>query len=238
MEEELLSKIQRSRSKPELLIQRILDSISAGELRPGDKLPSEDTFAAKIGIGKSSVHEAMKILEAFGIVEIYRADGIYIAREFRTGMLDPFFYGMLLNARSQRDIAEWKVKNREMVVMSLLELRCADQANNLEQFRQAAYTYHPGTQDTISAQLQFLESMELQLCSLVDNPMIREQYRLAVRISSSLQSKAVKRKFETGNGFWFPEFFREIADYLLNGNKSGVRRLIREEYSSLLCGLQ
>jgi GntR family transcriptional repressor for pyruvate dehydrogenase complex len=226
MEEELLSKIQRSRSKPELLIQRILDSISAGELRPGDKLPSEDTFAAKIGIGKSSVHEAMKILEAFGIVEIY------------TGMLDPFFYGMLLNARSQRDIAEWKVKNRELVVMSLLELRCADQTNNLEQFRQAAYTYHPGTQDTISAQLQFLESMELQLCSLVDNPMIREQYRLAVRISSSLQSKAVKRKFETGNGFWFPEFFREIADYLLNGNKSGVRRLIREEYSSLLCGLQ
>lgn len=236
MEEELLSKIRRSRSKSELLIQRILDSISAGELCSGDKLPTEDTFAAKIGVGKSTVHEAMKILEAFGIVEIYRADGIYIAREFRAGKLDPLFYGMLLNTRSQRDIAEWKVKNRELVVMSLLEPHCADKVN-LENFRQAAYTYHPGTQDTVSAQLQFLESMELQLCALVDNPMIREQYRLTVRISSPLQSKAVQRKFETGNDFWFPEFFREIADYLLNGDESGVRRLIREEYSSLLCGL-
>lgn len=234
MEGELLSEIRRSRSKPELLIQRVLDSISTGELQPGDKLPTEETFAAKIGIGRSTVHEAMKILEAFGIVKICRADGIYIMKEFRTGMLDPIFYGILLNARNQRDIAQWKVKNREMVVMSLLELHSQ---SKLEKFRRAAYAYRPGKQDTISAQLQFLESMEFRLCELIDNPMLREQYRITVRIGFPLQAKAVERKFETGNQFWFPEFFREIADYLLKGDEGGTRRLMREEYRSLLYGV-
>ena len=69
----------RSRNISQIITERIAASIMNGELRPGQRLPTEDEFAARIGAGKSSVREAIKILEALGVLEIRRGDGIEAA---------------------------------------------------------------------------------------------------------------------------------------------------------------
>ena len=44
----------------ELFIQRIEDMILSGELKPGDKLPSERELADEMKIGKTIVHEGIR----------------------------------------------------------------------------------------------------------------------------------------------------------------------------------
>ena len=53
----------------------IKDGIISGELKPGEFLPSESDIASRFGVGKSSVREAMKMLEALGYIEVSMGNG-------------------------------------------------------------------------------------------------------------------------------------------------------------------
>ena len=70
--------------KPKLsAVDLVIDSIKSilihKKILPGDLLPSEQALAESLGVGRGSVREALKILDAFGIVEIIHGDGTYIA---------------------------------------------------------------------------------------------------------------------------------------------------------------
>lgn len=47
----------------------------AGELRPGDHLPAERSLAADLGVARSSVREAIRVLEAMGLVRTQTGSG-------------------------------------------------------------------------------------------------------------------------------------------------------------------
>lgn len=59
--------VSRSRTH-ELVLQRIEEQIVAGNLRVGDRLPAEREFAAQLGVSRSSIREAVRILEAQGVL--------------------------------------------------------------------------------------------------------------------------------------------------------------------------
>lgn len=52
--------------------------IGAGEFAPGDRLPPERDLAAKLGVSRATVREAMIALELGGLVDIRIGSGIYV----------------------------------------------------------------------------------------------------------------------------------------------------------------
>jgi GntR family transcriptional repressor for pyruvate dehydrogenase complex len=48
------------------------------DLQPGDKLPSQAELASRLGVGSRSVREAIKTLEARGIVETHQGKGVFV----------------------------------------------------------------------------------------------------------------------------------------------------------------
>jgi GntR family transcriptional repressor for pyruvate dehydrogenase complex len=59
-------------------LNRIKDYITSGAVGPGQRLPSERELAEELGIGRNSLREALKVLEAVGLVESRVGDGTYI----------------------------------------------------------------------------------------------------------------------------------------------------------------
>lgn len=51
--------------------RRLLD----GDLGPGDRLPSERDLAAELGVGRSSVREAVRVLEVMGLIRTSTGSG-------------------------------------------------------------------------------------------------------------------------------------------------------------------
>ncbi len=49
-----------------------------GTLSVGDKLPNENDFAAELGVSRSTLREAVKILTTYGILEIKRGKGTFV----------------------------------------------------------------------------------------------------------------------------------------------------------------
>ncbi len=60
------------------LAERLSSGISAGDLRPGDRLPSEPELARQYGIGRPTVRQALDVLVRRGMAERRRGSGTYV----------------------------------------------------------------------------------------------------------------------------------------------------------------
>ena len=71
--------------------------IAAGNLKPGDKLPNERELAKTFGVGRLSLREGLRILEATGVVKTrYGVDSGTYVKEISTGELSEKLSEMLL----------------------------------------------------------------------------------------------------------------------------------------------
>ena len=59
-------------------IDRIKQMIVTGELRPGDRLPREADLAARLGLSRNSLREAVKALALIRVLEVRQGDGTYV----------------------------------------------------------------------------------------------------------------------------------------------------------------
>ena len=59
-------------------IARIQELILTGELGPGSRLPTENELAAHLGVGRSSIREAIKALALSRVVDVRQGDGTYV----------------------------------------------------------------------------------------------------------------------------------------------------------------
>lgn len=71
-------------------IERITAMIREGELEPGERLPTERELAARLGISRSSMREAIRALTVLGVVEARHGSGIYVTRLEAGDLLETF----------------------------------------------------------------------------------------------------------------------------------------------------
>jgi GntR family transcriptional regulator, transcriptional repressor for pyruvate dehydrogenase complex len=69
-------------------ITKLRSMIQAGELRPGTRLPPEHQLAAQMGLSRSGVREAVKVLEAARVLDVRRGDGTYVTSLAPTLLLE------------------------------------------------------------------------------------------------------------------------------------------------------
>jgi len=61
------------------IIKQIRELITTGQLEPGDKLPSERKLAERLGVGRTSVRDAIAKLEFYGILKTMPQSGTVVA---------------------------------------------------------------------------------------------------------------------------------------------------------------
>lgn len=66
-------------SPSDKIIRQIRELITSGQLNPGDKLPPERKLAERLGVGRSSVRDAIKKLEFYGILKTLPQSGTIVA---------------------------------------------------------------------------------------------------------------------------------------------------------------
>ena len=90
----------------ELVAQRLAALLSNGALRPGDKLPPERELAQQLGVGRTTVREALKLLTLGGLLEAKRGDGTYVRREFTNFLSQQIEWPVLLSVQEVDKIVE------------------------------------------------------------------------------------------------------------------------------------
>ena len=76
------------------------------DLKPGDPLPPEGQLVEDLGVGRSSVREAVKSLQSVGIVEVRQGDGLYVRELNFDPMLEAFIFGMKFDPNTLAELLQ------------------------------------------------------------------------------------------------------------------------------------
>jgi GntR family transcriptional repressor for pyruvate dehydrogenase complex len=80
----------------ERIEEHIWSLISSGQLKPGDKIPSARELSQQFKVSLVTVREALKGLEAFGVVEMMRGrDGGGVIRAVKDGSVKAMIYNLM-----------------------------------------------------------------------------------------------------------------------------------------------
>jgi len=94
---------------PASIMEILTGYLLSGELKPGDRLPTENELAQKLGVGRNSVREAIKMLSAIGVIETARGSGIYIARSMSSAMLNPLVLSLVFEQGSSHELIQLRL---------------------------------------------------------------------------------------------------------------------------------
>ena len=86
------------------LARRIREMIQQGEHRRGDRLPAISEMARSFGVGHPTVREALKKLEAVGVVEIRHGSGVYVSRSDEVMLLATPDYAPVVTQKLLADL--------------------------------------------------------------------------------------------------------------------------------------
>lgn len=124
------------------VMDQIKDIVTNGELKRGDKLPSERDLGEQLQVSRTSVREALKALETLGLIEVRHGEGNYIKDNFEDSLLEPLSIVFLLLGSKTCEILELRkiiepetaaLAAKNITTEQLLELReIADELNNTE----------------------------------------------------------------------------------------------------------
>ncbi|WP_349897518.1 FadR/GntR family transcriptional regulator [Parafrigoribacterium soli] len=89
-------------SQTDVVISRIRDMLSAGELAPGARLPIEKELASSFGVSRGSLREAVRALCIMGVLETRQGDGTYVTSLDSRLLLAPMEFMVELQSPEHR----------------------------------------------------------------------------------------------------------------------------------------
>jgi GntR family transcriptional repressor for pyruvate dehydrogenase complex len=107
-----------------LLILRFQQLLSDGLLAPGTKLPPERELAASFGVARSSLRQALKVLEIMGVITQKVGDGSYLNKDASSVLAVPMEFLFLLDDTSLQELTELR-----LMMEPALAAKAAERAN-------------------------------------------------------------------------------------------------------------
>ena len=101
--------LSQKASVVQLVVERIKQALLKRELMPGDYLPSETELTKSLGISKSSVREAIKMLQAMGIVEVLRGQGTIISKQPSPDYINALLFQLIIEDSNPRHIVDLRI---------------------------------------------------------------------------------------------------------------------------------
>lgn len=119
-----MSNLFEGRNKRESAVDIVVNNIKQllmdRKLKPGDRLPSELEISEGLCVSRGSVREAMKILAAFGLIDIRVGNGTYVCESIGNGMMDSFLFSFFLSNPDVENLFELR-RFFEIDIMELID---------------------------------------------------------------------------------------------------------------------
>ena len=204
------------------VINRLTDAMRAKELRPGDKIPPEPELAESLGVARSSVREAIKILTYLGVLESKRSEGTFVCNGYKESMIDPMVYGIILNQDSFENLMELREMTEAGMMRLAIDHHDEEELIELEEILNEMKTAIEDPDDPVDA---FFES---------DNRFhdkIAEMGNRVVRsLTYALRLQTVSTMITTGREDELIETHRQLLEAIRKKDKHSLSSKVRGSY--------
>src|SRR5580692_1481754 len=140
------------------ILEKIKRLISTGAVVPGGKFPTERVLAKEFGVNRTSVRQALKVLEIMGVLTQRVGDGTYLSNSAETILNEPLDFLVLLDDLSHHELFETR-----LIVEPELTARAAERATteDIAALRAAvsAMEKSKNTKERLSADMAFHDAI-------------------------------------------------------------------------------
>jgi GntR family transcriptional regulator, transcriptional repressor for pyruvate dehydrogenase complex len=119
-----LSKVERQ-STVGAVAKQLLEHLTNGNFSPGTRLPPERQLAGSLGVGRSTLREALAALDVLGLVDVRPGSGTYLAADSSELLPQAIKWSLMLGQPRTRDLVEVR-EYLEVVTARLAAQRASD----------------------------------------------------------------------------------------------------------------
>lgn len=166
------------------VVRQIAALIRDGELRRGERLPTERELSAAFGVSRGVVREAIKVLGALGLVEVRQGSGIYVLSTVPT-VTRAFTLSVSPDTESVEQLFEFR-RTLEVEAASLAAVRRTDAqlADIVEAAAATAWAFEAGDLEAFGA---YDDLFHAAVARASDNP----YFEVAVATARQMQQDVV-----------------------------------------------
>lgn len=212
------------------IVDNITNAIINGELKPGDKIPTETELCESMGVGRNTVREAIKILDAYGVVHIRRAEGTFVNQEYNSKMLYPILYGIILQRDSANQIIELRkvidVGTLQVVINKLTKEKLTAIENALKELEKEIYSPEANARKVYEADVKF----HSEIVGVTENVMIESIGNYIDKITRQSRTHAIDQILVKKEAGKFLELHKNIIKLLVDKEAAFVPSVVEEHY--------
>lgn len=212
----------KGKTAVETVTDYIKSLIERRELRIGDKVPTETELCKKLNVGRGSVREAEKRLEAIRVLEIRRGDGTYIANVKGAGALDALYYKIILEDISIQELVDYRIQIETNIINLAIAHATLEEIQMLEQNYLA---FKHCIQDDQIKDAETLNHMDVEfhelLAKCANNRLMEDIYLFSLKIFAPMMLKNYKSGKVEHDGATILDNHRDILEAIRNRDVYG-----------------
>ena len=180
-----------------VVLTRIKEALLRKTLRPGDYLPSETELTKTFGVSKSSVREAVKMLQAMGVVEVRRGQGTRVRQHPGPDTISPLVFRLIMEAGYPDDLVELRLMFEPAFAVMAME-RATDEDRDrirqaLERLERSVRSGSPTADDDIAFHLAILQATRNPLVIRIGETIFQLFRALHQRVRCNISRPAPSR---------------------------------------------
>ena len=114
------------------IVEQMIDLISRDVLKPGDRLPAERELCKQLGVGRSSLREALRSLAVMGILDGRVGDGTFVSNNNRKYLEKTLQWGLLLDRKKVQDLIETRLMLESQTAFLAAQRATAENVEEIE----------------------------------------------------------------------------------------------------------
>ena len=117
----------------DIVIDKVKELLIKKKLKPGEMIPSESALAESLKVSRSSVREALKMLSAYGVIEIKRGAGTFISSASNKRMFDFSLFQLLVQEEDYTSLTQVRGVLEEGIVKLVIQFATDDELAVMEE---------------------------------------------------------------------------------------------------------
>jgi DNA-binding FadR family transcriptional regulator len=199
-------------------------------LKGGDPIPTEKVLEEKLGISRTSIREALRSLEALGIIETRHGVGRFL-REFNyDAILANLSYNISVNVQNFREIIEIRIALEtnflEQVTPTMTDEVLSELSEIVDRMEEEVYHGEPD-----EGLIQTHTDFHLKLYESADNQLLLHLIRMFATIQRTLTMLKQYRTSDTGE---FVQLHRRLVEALAERDPVLAKERLLEHFKDVI----
>ncbi len=213
-------------SVSEQICEQIKEKIIGGELKSGDKLPSENRFCKIYGVSRVAVRQALAKLQSIGLIETRFGEGSFVRTPENGSVMNGLIPHTFLNEKSMTEIVEF----RRIMEANVACLACHKATEEDVAALKSIYGEMIKNKDDLSVFSKLDYDFHIAIAKISGNSYVIRVYEIISEVLLNAFSDIVSKRGNTAGLKYHGEILRAFE----NSDADEAKRAMQEHMDDLL----